>query len=350
MEHQSASLMGDFIVTGGLTYEYITAHELAHQWFGDLVTMTDWRNIWLNEGFATFYDAVWHEDFYGAARFDQRMQGFENNVIWWFNNRTDHALYDPPSGSLFSWLVYYKGAWVLRMLRDIMGKPAFDTAITNYLTAHAFGNAATEDLVTVMEAEYGGPLDWFFDQWIYTGTGSIEISYVPLYTQMPSGWKVQLDVTQIQSVPTVYRFPLEVTITTTAGDVTVSDWVYDRQEVLIFDVADQPLAVSVDPGNKLLGTASEGVVSGIEPPLSGPHLRAWPNPFVRALNVELPAGDGGAMRIYDVRGRRVRTIETEGGTGVWDGRDSSGRPVSPGIYYVKPAGGAQAIRVVRLAG
>lgn len=123
MEHQTATLIGEFIVTGGLTYEYITAHELAHQWFGDLVTMADWRNIWLNEGFATFYDAVWHEDFYGAARFDQRMQGFENNVNWWFNNRTDHTLYDPPSSELFSWLVYYKGAWVLRMLRDIMGKP-----------------------------------------------------------------------------------------------------------------------------------------------------------------------------------------------------------------------------------
>ena len=123
MEHQTATLMGEFIVTGDLTCEWITAHELAHQWFGDLVTMADWRNIWLNEGFATFYDAVWHEGFYGAARFGQRMQGFENNVNWWFNNRTDHTLYDPPSSELFSWLVYYKGAWVLRMLRDIMGKP-----------------------------------------------------------------------------------------------------------------------------------------------------------------------------------------------------------------------------------
>jgi hypothetical protein len=201
-----------------------------------------------------------------------------------------------------------------------------------------------------MEAEYGAPLDWFFDQWIYTGTGRIDISYVPLYSQMQSGWKVQLDVHQVQGVPTVFRFPLEVTITTTAGNVTVSDWVYNQHEVLVFDVPDQPLAVSVDPGNKLLGTVSPGSSTGVEPSLPGARLRAWPNPFSRSLNIEAPPEGSGEMRIYDVRGRRVRIVESEGGTGVWDGRDSSGRTVSPGIYYVKPAGGTQAIRVVRLAG
>jgi aminopeptidase N len=236
------------------------------------------------------------------------------------------------------------------MLRDIMGKPAFDTAITNYLTTHAFGNAATEDLVTAMEAEYGGSLTWFFDQWVYTGTGWIEISYVPLYTQMPSGWKVQLDVTQIQSVPTVYQFPLEVTITTTSGDVTMSDWVFNPHDVLVFEVPDQPLAVSVDPNNKLLGTASEGVSTGAVPSRVALPLRAWPNPFSQSLIIDLPPGESGVVDVYDVRGRRIQTLFPEFNRAIWDGRDTSGRTVSPGIYYVKPAGGTKAIRVVRLAG
>jgi aminopeptidase N len=349
MEHQTATLMAEGLVTGGLEYEWITAHELAHQWFGDLVTLRDWRHIWLNESFATFYDAVWHESCYGSAKFDQRMQIFEDEVEWWENNRTDHPVVDPPTNALFSSLVYYKGAWVLRMLRDLMGKSVFDTAITNYLNTHAFGNASTADLQAVIEAEYGAPLDWFFDQWIIQGTGRPELSYVGRFDEFQSGWKVQLDILQTQSSPTVFRFPLEVKITTTSGEITMSDWVDTEHEVLIFDVPAEPLTVELDPDNKLLGTAAPGAQTAItDPGLPVPLLRAWPNPFGRSLRIEV-AGGMERVEIFDVRGRRVRSFEGAEGSLVWDGRDASGRAIAPGIYYVRAAGAREAFKVVKLS-
>ena len=354
MEHQSATLIGQGIVTDGLNSEWITAHELAHQWFGDVVTLADWRNIWLNEGFATFYDAVWHENFYGAVKFAQRMQIFENNVVWWQANRPDFPIYDPPANHLFGWLEYYKAAWVLRMLRDLVGKPAFDAAVTDYLNAHKFGNATTADFQAVMETAYGSSLDWFFDQWIMTGTGRPQLTYVPIYSPTATGWLVQLDITQTQSVPTTYRLPLEARITTTAGNVIVNGWIEDRHEVLAFPVADQPLAVALDPDNKILGEVTQGSATGIpEQTETFPSLRAFPNPFRGSTQFEVPTNaTSHALDILDLQGRKVREILLQEGSGWvnWDGQDDAGRMVPAGVYFARLRQGGPTLRLIRLKG
>ena len=347
MEHQSCTLMADFIVTAGLGYEWITAHELAHQWFGDLVTLADWRHIWLNEGFATFYEAVWQEDFYGPERFDQRMQTFQDHVFTWEDNYGDHPILDPPPSNLFGWLEYYKGAWVLRMLRDLMGREAYNAGVRDYLAAHAYGNADTDDFRQAMEARYGQPLDWYFDQWLL-GTGHPELTYVPMFSSWEDGWLVQISVTQTQESPTVFRFPLEVRIATVAGDTLVTGWVESDYEVLHFQVPDEPLSVELDPANKLLDEHTEGATTaaaGIPPA----QAFAWPNPFRSRLWIRSAPGAGPERRIeiFDVSGRRVRVL-SGAGPQVWNGTDEGGRRLPPGTYFVRGREPGEAARVVLL--
>jgi aminopeptidase N len=353
MEHQTATLMGESIVTDGLNSEWITAHELAHQWFGDAVTLADWRNIWLNEGFATFFEAAWEESFYGSAAFDQRMQVFEDNVVWWQANRPDYPIFDPPPKYIFGWIEYYKAAWVLRMLRDVVGKPAFDSGVTAYLEAHKFGNASTADFQEAMETAYGASLAWFFDQWVMTGTGRPQLTYVPIVSSTPTGWLVQLDITQTQSALTTYRLPLEARLTTRTGDITVNGWIQDRHQVLAFPVSSEPLAVVLDPQNKILGEVTQGSTTGILDDSRSASLRAYPNPFRGSTTFDVPAAaTSRAILILDLQGRRVREILLqEGGAWVnWDGQDDSGRIVPAGMYFARLGGRGPALRLVRIKG
>ncbi len=350
MEHQTATLLGSAIVTGGYNYEWVVAHELAHQWFGDLVTCASWQDIWLNEGFATFYEAVWQGEFYGGTTFDDRMQNAQNVVFNIEAGGGDLPILDPPPAQTFSGIIYYKGAWVLRMLRDLIGESAYDAAIRDYLNAHAFGNATTADLQAAMEARHGQPLGWFFDQWLL-GTGHPHLSYALVPIHLPDGWHAQVDLRQTQGT-TLFRFPLEITVTTTAGDTTVTGWVETDHDVLDFPVPAQPVSVVVDPANKILDEHIQNTTTSAPVTLPVAALQAWPNPFARTLHVSGAPGEGAPERveIYDVRGRRVRTLAAASGDLLWNGEDDRGRSLAPGVYFLRIPSSARAIRVVRLSG
>jgi aminopeptidase N len=359
MEHQTCSLMGDILVTGGLSFEWITAHELAHQWFGDLVTLENWQHIWLNESFATFYDAAWHEDFYGTTRFQTRMASFENSVFNAEHHPTNprlHTIVDPPANNLFSPLVYYKGAWVLRMLRDLIGKPAFDAAVTDYLTTHAYGNADTEDLKAAFENSSGQDLDWYFDQWVYTGIGHPHLEYYRVYYDAGDVWKLRVEVFQTQTTPTIYRLPLEIEVDLTGGgEMTFDVWLESADEVFWFDLPAEPSQVTLDPYNKLLGEPAQLTVpAGLFDETPGAaRLAAWPNPFFRAVTFAFSPelGEVQSVEIFDVAGRRVRQIPVAdpAGGARWDGTGESGQRLAPGVYYVRPTGTREAVRVLLLS-
>jgi aminopeptidase N len=352
MEHQTCSLIGDFVVTSGLDFQWVVAHELAHQWFGDLVTLRDWRHIWLNEGFATFYEAVWHEAFYGTDSFNERMQVFEDNVLEWLSTSPDHPILDPPVNFLFSPIVYFKGAWVLRMLRDVVGKPVYDAAITEYLNTNAFGNTDTADLQTAMEAHHGESLEWYFDQWVYTGTGAPHLRYTTQISSGSGGWDVTLDIEQVQTSMT-FKLPVEIVIRTAQGDSIITEWLLDDHEAFTYSLADQPLVVELDRHNKLLGTATEAApltLAGAPPA----GLRCWPNPFSQSLEIVLGTRSTGAhtMDVFDVRGRKIRELRvtSDPRTLHWDGTDAQGRRLPPGAYFLRVPTTGEAARVVLLPG
>lgn len=175
MEHATATTLTDQTVHGPAedahsSSDSLVAHELAHQWFGDLVTCRSWDHLWLNEGFATYFEALYHESSQGRAALLRELA----EAATWF--RAEEANDPHPVVSPFyrETLDYYfdsrryaKGAWVLHMLRNLLGDATFFNGIRLYTATHQGGLVTTEDFRKAMEKVSGRDLGWFFDQWLY---------------------------------------------------------------------------------------------------------------------------------------------------------------------------------------
>lgn len=158
----------------------LDAHEMAHQWFGDYVTCKDWSNLWLNEGFATYYALLYEGHKEGR---DAMLYGL------YLDARDDIGPYEKDLRPIvyrdykvpreqFDFRAYPKGSWVLHMLRSQLGDDTYRQAIKTYLERHALGEVVTDDLRQVFEELSGKPLDRFFDQWVYHGgMPQLKVSY-----------------------------------------------------------------------------------------------------------------------------------------------------------------------------
>ena len=161
----------------------LVAHELAHQWFGDLVTCREWAHAWLNEGFATYFDCLFREHDLGKDEFDYELLQLARGYFEEDRGRYRRALvertWEEPI-DLFDRHLYHKGAWVLHMLRSLLGERRFRRAIYNYVDRFRFNVAETSDLRRAMEDATGARLGWFFDQWVYRGGyPALELSLAP---------------------------------------------------------------------------------------------------------------------------------------------------------------------------
>ncbi|MEO6035806.1 MAG: M1 family metallopeptidase, partial [Verrucomicrobiota bacterium] len=150
--------------------EGLVAHELAHQWFGDLLTCKDWSQLWLNEGFATFYALLYDEHKNGRDEMLYGLYGSSKRIIGVTNDVQPIVFrkFGEPMAQ-FNHLVYQKGSWVLHMLRSQLGAELYRRAINAYVGRHQFENVITEDLNSAIEEISGRSFDQFFDQWLYHG-------------------------------------------------------------------------------------------------------------------------------------------------------------------------------------
>jgi len=162
LENQTLSVFGRSMVEAPF-FEYVLVHELAHQWFGDSVSLAQWRDIWLNEGFATYAELLWVEHLHGAAAYREEVA-----------NRTEAALVagygppgTPPPGDLFNGCVYQRGGLLLAALRDEIGDDDFFVTLRTYAGRFADGNVTTDDFIGVAEEVSGTDLGAFFDEWLY---------------------------------------------------------------------------------------------------------------------------------------------------------------------------------------
>lgn len=167
LETQTLSIYGsDMVDPDDLEYaESVVAHELAHQWFGNSVSVADWSDIWLNEGFASYSEGLWVEYLYGRGGLGEWAMGRYQEV-------KEYPQYYPPPGrpapnNLFNGGVYIRGGLTLHALRLEVGDEAFFEILRTYHERYKFGNAATEDFIQVSEEISGEELDDFFRAWLY---------------------------------------------------------------------------------------------------------------------------------------------------------------------------------------
>jgi hypothetical protein len=246
MEHQGMTTIHRNWISGNA--QRGIAHELAHMWWGDEVTCGYWQDIWLNEGFASYSEAIYDEYKTG------RLPGvYMNQYFWRALRATGYPIYNPPPESLFSTsMVYQKGAWVLQGLRWVMGDSSFFAALNAYGDSFSYGNAVTSEFQRIAEHHYGASLQWYFDQWVYRAGHPIysTVTYYKTHGDSNSAW-VRLSHTS--NTGERYRMPLALTCSTASGmDSTIVVWdSLARQDFMVAD--DQPIArVKLDPDNWVL--------------------------------------------------------------------------------------------------
>jgi aminopeptidase N len=260
MEHQTITSMGASIVGSAATSgQSVIVHELAHHWWGDLVTLRTWNDIWLNEGFATYSEVLFFERFSNLNPGDLMTRSYDDGEVYGRLAGTVNAEnLDNPFDDRGA--IYTKGGWVLHMLRHVLGDEKFFDALKDYRERFAFGNASTKDFQQVCESHYGQSLDWFFQQWIYArGRPVYKVSSDISRAGSSGNYDISLSIKQKQShdIPgrdkSVYIMPLDVTIQYADGSREVRVIRNDeRKQKFKFTVSKQPAAVSIDEDNWVL--------------------------------------------------------------------------------------------------
>ncbi|HEX5141768.1 MAG TPA: M1 family aminopeptidase [Dehalococcoidia bacterium] len=217
MENVSATTVTDLVLYDKRARldadgDYLVAHEIAHQWFGDLLTCRDWSHGWLNEGFATFMEMLWAEHKKGREEFLYGLRGEMDNYIGEagrYMRPIVHNVYHSPI-DLFDRHLYEKGGIVLNMLRVLLGDDLFWKSIRRYAITRRGHNVVTQDLQRAIEEGTGRNLDWFFDQWVY-GAGHPTMTGSYAWDEGTKTAKLSLKQTQTgDRVAEVFRLPMRV--------------------------------------------------------------------------------------------------------------------------------------------
>ncbi|MEQ1642440.1 MAG: M1 family aminopeptidase [Pyrinomonadaceae bacterium] len=237
----------------------LVSHELAHSWFGNLVTCKNWAELWLNEGFATFMEAAYREKAFGRAAYIAKVRSDALNVLIDDTiTRRRHGLYNLRAGdvsSLFdnSSVTYSKGGAVLHILRGQVGDEAFWKGVNIYLNRHKFASVESTDLRRAMEEASDQDLKWFFDQWVY-GASIPRISVTKAYDARNKSLRMTFTQTQKADtiVPAVFRLPIEIEITTASGVKTEKVNITQRVQTVRIPVDSKPSDIVFDPAEKII--------------------------------------------------------------------------------------------------
>lgn len=296
MEHQTATS----IIKSAMTRTTIS-HELMHQWFGDKITCRNWQNIWLNEGFASYGEAIYQESLGGASSYKSYMGGFiskarlASGTLYVQNVADINQIFD-------SNRTYSKGAVVLHMLRGVLGDTDFFKGMKAYASSPvAYSTAVTEDFQKVMETASGKNLGYFFREWVYGE------SY-PTYTYSVAPFAntnravVQLRQTQTSTNPASFTMPVQITVQSLAGDSTIT--VVNDQLVQSFTVTGKGTVTNVviDPNTWILrGATITQTTTPVEPVVlateEAVQLRVFPNPGNDMLTAEFTTQTAGPLTV-----------------------------------------------------
>jgi len=261
MEAASAILYSENSVVGDRNERWrnVVIHEIAHQWFGNSVTEYDWDDVWLSEGFATYFTLLFIEHAYGRDAFQSGLADSKKRVqAFHIKNPNYRIVHDnlQDMNQVTNSHTYQKGSWILHMLRGIVGTENFWKGIRSYYNKYMNSNATTTDFRREMEEASGMDLKEFFDQWLYK-PGALQINGSWQYNDKKKEVKITLD--QVQSDGSVFKMPIQIAIRS-SNDKTVIKTLQvneKRNEFTIpFDLA--PVSIALDPNNWVLMEAKWG--------------------------------------------------------------------------------------------
>ena len=326
MEHQT--------MTSTTTYsETVIAHELAHQWFGDMITCRTWPDLWLNEGFAQYSTALYLEKKYGVSAYWNYMRNQLSNArlavgsVYVKDTAVVRDLFDGR-------LVYSKGASVLHMLRHVLGDTVFFNSMYEYANHSSlkYGTAETKDFRPVCENVSGKDLGYFFDEWIYGEN-------FPHYT---FNWKIDnaqndnvVSVSIAQTAdrinPAFFTMPIDIKLIGEGWDTTVTVFNNSSEQIFYIPVSHTITEVQFDPGEWIL----RNILEEIYPDLS--LSQNYPNPFKVSTRIDyrVPNRTRVKLVVYNILGQEVVTlcdeVKTMGNyTAFWN---AGGFPA--GIYFYR---------------
>ncbi len=263
MENTSATTLfdrmlempGDSLDEG---YDMLVAHELAHQWWGDLVTCRDWSEGWLNEGFATYSEIVTRESDAGQDEADfgrlEQMCSYLVEDGCEYRRRLVERRYEYPT-EIFDRHLYEKGALVLHMLRAVLGDAAWRRSLRRYVRRHAFGPVETADLRRACEEETGKNLTWFFDQWIHAG-GHPELRVERHWDDARRCLTLTIEQTQpVDGLTPVFRIPMTLEVVaggpgTEARRIPIE--VLEKRQTIQVPLPSRPRYVALDPEHHVM--------------------------------------------------------------------------------------------------
>ena len=252
MEAASTPAYADRSVTGMRTrrWQHVIIHEIAHQWFGNAVTEFHWNDVWLSEGFATYYTLLFRQHLYGHDDFIEGLQADRNTIIDFYEDNYDFQIvrdYIEDLNDVSGRMMYSKGAWILHMLREKVGVEAYNAGIRSYYAEFMNRNAQTADLRRHMEEASGQNLEQFFRQWLFQG-GIPELLISWRFNE-----ELVIDVEQVQET---YDFDLNVDFLVEFVDgssETITLFVGPDEQVEEARSFEQEVTnVTIDPNTRLL--------------------------------------------------------------------------------------------------
>ena len=245
METQTLTGIGSNFIGGNKLFEDVYSHELSHHWWGDAVGPKTWKDIWLNEGFASYCEVLYKEHIGG-------FNALKSAMLSKYRDNFFGTLYNPKD--LFGQTVYEKGAWVLHMLRHEVGDSTFFKILRSYFQTYKYKNASTSDFENICEKISGKDLKQFFNQWVFDGSGIINVDF----TWYTNNNNLTFDLNQTQSGYKDYQFPLDVKIVyKDNSEETKTIFVDKRHQSFVFPVTKEPAEIKVDPNNWLLAEFNE---------------------------------------------------------------------------------------------
>ena len=249
MENSSAIFFAETVPVSA-SAEGTNAHEVAHQWFGDAVTEADWHHLWLSEGFATYFAALFYEHADGIEMFREKMRANRDSYFEFARKKLAPIL-DTTVTRYFDLLNgnnYSKAAWVLHMLRQQVGTENFWQGIREYYRVYKNGNAWTEDFRRVMESASGQQLGWFFQQWLRQPGHPVLQQH---WRWLPKEKAIALTLRQTQP-EAFFRLPLEVEITSGGRKTRQKIWMEKAEAYFELQHEAKPEQIILDPDEKIL--------------------------------------------------------------------------------------------------